>query len=49
MRGRDAGTLLALGASTSASISRVLVDRAPNRLPDGLEFRLDESDGGGLS
>lgn len=40
MRGRDAGT--------GAAIGGVLVDHAPERLPDGLEFGLDKSDGGGL-
>lgn len=43
--GRDARALLALGASAGAGICRIPVDR----VPDGLEFGLDECDGGGLS
>lgn len=44
MRGGGARSLLALGADTG----RVPVDHAPERLPNSLEFGLDESDGGGL-
>lgn len=49
MRGRDAWSLLALGARSSTCISGVLVDCAPDGLPDGLEFGLDESESGRLS
>jgi len=48
MRGRDARSL-ALGARSNTCISGVLVDCTPDGLPDGLEFGLDESEGGGLS
>jgi len=48
MRGRNARLLRALGAGTRTTVSGVPVDRAPDGLPDDLEFRLDESDGGGL-
>lgn len=49
MRGRDAGLFLALDAGDGTTIGGVLVDRAPDRLPNDLEFGLDESDDGGLS
>lgn len=49
MRRRDARSLLGLGADAGTVTSGVLVDQAPEDLPDGLEFGLDEGDGGGLS
>lgn len=45
IRGWDARSLLALGASTGAGVCRILVDH----VPDGLEFGLNECDDGGLS
>lgn len=49
MRGRDARSLLALGADAWTTARRVPVDRAGERLPNSLEFGLNESNSGGLS